>query len=72
MPSFSAHQKNTLFPDRPYQSVWRWLKKAGGALLVPAPVTPKRTPRPPGDFARDWQKSLNLWNCPLGAGSSFG
>ena len=58
--------------ERPYQSVWRWLKKREEFCWCRAPVTPKRTPQPSGDFARDWQISLNLCNCPLGAGSSFG
>ena len=30
--------------ERPYQSVWRWLKKAGGVLLVPRPSHSKQDP----------------------------
>ena len=30
--------------DRSYQTVWRWLKKAGGVLLVPRPSHSKKDP----------------------------
>ena len=31
--------------ERPYQTVWRWLKKAGGVLWVPLPESLQERPR---------------------------
>ena len=35
---------------RPYKTVWRWLKKAGGVLLVPRPSHSKKDPAAAGEF----------------------
>jgi transposase len=36
--------------DRSYQTVWRWLKKAGGVLLVPRPSHSKKDPAAAPEF----------------------
>ena len=52
--------------DRPYQTVWRWLKKAGGVLLVPRPSHSKKDPAAADRFREELAQKLEALNLPSG------
>ena len=54
--------------ERPYQSVWRWLKKAGGGvLLVPRPSHSKKDPAAAGRFRSGLAEKLESLELPTGS-----
>ena len=53
--------------ERPYQSVWRWLKKAGGVLVVPRPSHSKKDPAAAGRFRSGLAEKLESLELPTGS-----
>ena len=53
--------------DRPYQSVWLWLKKAGGVLLVPRPSHSKKDPAAGDEFRHGLAEKLKSLKLPSGS-----
>lgn len=53
--------------ERPYQSVWRWLKKAGGVLLVPRPSHSKKDPAAAERFRPGLAEKLESLELPAGS-----
>ena len=53
--------------ERPYQSVWRWLKKAGGVLLVPRPSHSKKDPAAAERFRSGLAEKLESLELPAGS-----
>lgn len=53
--------------DRPYKTVWRWLKKAGGVLLVPRPSHSKKDPAAAEAFREDLAQKLEALDVPPGS-----
>ena len=53
--------------ERPYQSVWRWLKKAGGVLLVPRPSHSKKDPAAAERFRSGLAEKLESLDLPAGS-----
>lgn len=53
--------------ERPYQTVWRWLKKAGGVLLVPRPSHSKKDPAAAGEFRGGLAGKLEALGLPAGS-----
>lgn len=53
--------------SRPYKTVWRWLKKAGGVLLVPRPSHSKKDPAAAEVFRQEL--AVYLENLKIAKGS---
>ena len=53
--------------DRPYATVWRWLKKAGGVLLVPRPSHSKKDPAASDRFREKLADQLQSLEIPAGS-----
>jgi transposase len=53
--------------ERPYQTVWRWLKKAGGVLLVPRPSHSKKDPAAQAKFREELADKLQALELPPGS-----
>lgn len=53
--------------ERPYQTVWRWLKKAGGVLLVPRPSHSKKDPAAATQFREGLAEKLEALELPAGS-----
>ncbi len=53
--------------ERSYQTVWRWLKKAGGVLLVPRPSHSKKDPAAAGKFRVGLAEKLEALELPAGS-----
>lgn len=53
--------------ERPYQTVWRWLKKAGGVLLVPRPSHSKKDPAAATQFREELAEKLEALELPEGS-----
>ncbi len=53
--------------DRPYSTVWRWLKKAGGVLLVPRPSHSKKDPAASDQFREELADKLQGLDLPAGS-----
>jgi len=53
--------------ERPYQTVWRWLKKAGGVLLVPRPSHSQKDPAAAGRFREELAQKLEALELPAGS-----
>jgi transposase len=52
---------------RPYATVWRWLKKAGGVLLVPRPSHSKKDPAAAPAFREELAGKLEKLELPEGS-----
>lgn len=52
---------------RPYKTVWRWLKKAGGVLLVPRPSHSKKDPAAAPAFREHLAAALEALEIPAGS-----
>jgi transposase len=52
---------------RPYGTVWRWLKKAGGVLLVPRPSHSKKDPNAAREFRETLADRLEKLAIPAGS-----
>ena len=52
---------------RPYQTVWAWLKKAGGVLLVPRPSHSKKDPAAAPAFRENLAVELEALEIPAGS-----
>jgi transposase len=52
---------------RPYKTVWRWLKKAGGVLLVPRPSHSKKDPAAAQAFREELANQLEKLELPAGS-----
>jgi transposase len=52
---------------RPYATVWRWLKKAGGVLLVPRPSHSKKDPAAAQAFREGLAEQLERLEIPQGS-----
>jgi hypothetical protein len=52
---------------RPCKTVWRWLKKAGGVLLVPRPSHSKKDPAAAGKFRQELAGYLENLKIPEGS-----
>ena len=52
---------------RPYKTVWRWLKKAGGVLLVPRPSHSKKDPAAADEFRQELAGYLENLKIPEGS-----
>jgi transposase len=52
---------------RPYKTVWRWLKKAGGVLLVPRPSHSKKDPAAADEFRQGLAGYLENLKIPEGS-----
>lgn len=52
---------------RPYKTVWRWLKKAGGVLLVPRPSHSKKDPAAADEFRQGLAGYLENLKLPEGS-----
>lgn len=52
---------------RPYATVWRWLKKAGGVLLVPRPSHSKKDPAAAQKFRDGLAAKLETLEIPAGS-----
>ena len=50
--------KNEHGLERPYHTVWRWLKKAGGVILVPRPSHSKKDPAAAEEFRQGLAERL--------------
>lgn len=53
--------------ERPYQTVWGWLKKAGGVLLVPRPSHSKKDPAAAAQFREGLTERLEALELPAGS-----
>lgn len=53
--------------DRPYKTVWSWLKKAGGVLLVPRPSHSRKDPGAAEQFRESLAQRLAALALPEGA-----
>lgn len=53
--------------DRPYKTVWGWLKKAGGVLLVPRPSHSRKVPGAAEQFREGLAQKLADLALPKGA-----
>ncbi|MDB6133519.1 MAG: family transposase [Verrucomicrobiales bacterium] len=52
---------------RPYNTVWSWLKKAGGVLLAPRPAHSKKDPAAVGKFKEELVQKLEVLELPAGS-----
>lgn len=52
---------------RPYKTVWGWLKKAGGVLLVPRPSHSKKRPAAEQEFRDGLALALETLDIPAGS-----
>ena len=59
--------KNEHGIDKPYQTVWRWLKKAGGVLLVPRPSHSKKDPAAEEKFRAELAEKLEALGLEAGS-----
>lgn len=53
--------------ERPYQTVWRWLKKAGGVLRMPRPSHSKKKPAAAEEFKSELAAKLEALAIPAGS-----
>lgn len=53
--------------DRPYNTVWNWLKKWGGVLLVPRPSHSKKDPAAAETFQTELVQRLTALQLPAGS-----
>jgi transposase len=53
--------------EKPYQTVWRWLKKAGGVLVRPRPSHSKKDPAAEEEFKAGLAAKLEALNIAAGS-----
>jgi transposase len=53
--------------ERPYKTVWGWIKKAGGVLRVPRPSHSKKDPQAAGQFKNQLVEKFEALGIPAGS-----